>query len=139
MSNATGKKLLERPEDDPDRHLKRLKKVFGVSERIQKLAIRRHKSPTRITKEVEEKAILAKSKDLRKARQAAIGQVHRYILETIANVFDIETDKVIDGIVDSDRYIELLKEFCNKNGRSAIVFFYDWFSFPAIGNFWRNF
>lgn len=128
----TVKKIID-PEVDPERHLKRLQKVFGVSGHIQNLAIRRHKSPTQITKEVEEKAILAKSKGLRKDRLREIGQIHRYILEVIANAFQIDTDKAIDGIIDSDWYIELLRSFVNKNGRSVIVFFYDWFPYPAIG------
>lgn len=131
--NETGRKLLEEPAPDPDRHLKRLQKVFGVSAKIQNLAIRRHKSPTRINKEAEQKAILAKSSDLRKVRLNEIGQVHRFILDSVANVFDIDTDRAIDGMADADRYIGLLKEFVQKNGRLAIVFFYDWFPYPGIG------
>lgn len=131
--NVTGQKLLEEPVGDPDRHLKRLQKVFGVSGRIQNLAIRRHKSPTRINKEAEQKAILAKSTDIRKARLNEIGQVHRFILESVANVFKIDTDRAIDGIADADRYIGLMKEFVQKRGRFAIVFFYDWFPYPGIG------
>lgn len=37
--------------DDPDRHLKRLQKVVGISNRIQKIASRRRKSLKVITKE----------------------------------------------------------------------------------------
>ena len=37
--------------DDPDRHLKRLQKVVGISNRIQKIASKRRKSLKVITKE----------------------------------------------------------------------------------------
>lgn len=37
--------------DDPDRHLKRLQKVVGISNRIQKIASKRKKSLIVITKE----------------------------------------------------------------------------------------
>lgn len=46
-------KNIEPPEPDPDRHLKRIGKIFGVSMRIQKLALQRKKSPPKVSTDEE--------------------------------------------------------------------------------------
>lgn len=118
---------------DPDRHLKRLQRVFGVSTRIQDLAIRRHVSPRKITKEEAEREQLANSKDMRKKRQAILQPPHRFVLEVVGEHYGLECDPVEAGVLDDDQYVRLLDEFVQKEGRMAILFFYDDFSHPAVG------
>lgn len=125
--------MAHQPEPDPERHLKRIEKVFGVSELIQTLAIRQYKSPTKIAKDVELKDVLAKSKDLRTKRLAALGTTERYVLEMVAEQFCCDTESIVDGMVDSDGHIELLKSFVEQDGRLAVMFFYDLFAHPAGG------
>lgn len=121
------------PEPDPERHLKRLEKVFGVSGRIQELAIRRRKSPTKVTKNADDKVLLAKSLELRALRLAAIGSVQRFILDSVAFHFDVKLETIIEGMCDDDAYIELLSSFVARDGRKSIAFFYDEFQHPSIG------
>lgn len=54
-------KNIEPPEPDPDRHLKRIGKIFGVSMRIQKLALQRKKSPAKVSTDEELKHSLVRS------------------------------------------------------------------------------
>lgn len=122
------------PEPDPDRHLIRLQKVFGVSGRIQDLAIRRRKSPTIISKDEKDREMLARSKDLRSKRLNGIGVVQRFILDLVAAHYDCETDIISDGICDEDRHCELLDSFITRDGHMAIAFFYDEFSHPGVGS-----
>ena len=120
-------------EPDPERHLKRLKLVFGVSGRIQKLSVRQHKSPTKISNDVLQKELLVKSKELRKARLNQLGAQHRYILDVVGECFDQECDEMINGMTDSDKYIELLNMFVSSKGPKCIMFFYDMFPHPPAG------
>jgi len=48
---------LNEQEDDPEKSLKKMGNILGVSAKIQKLAARRRKSPTKISKEAVEKEI----------------------------------------------------------------------------------
>lgn len=121
------------PEPDPERHRKRLEKVFGVSGRIQQLAVRRRESPTIITKNADDNVLLAKSLELRALRLAAIGPAQRFILETVAFHFDVKIETMVEGMCDDDAYIELLSSFVARDGRKCIAFFYDEFQHPSIG------
>lgn len=124
---------MQQGDPDPDRHLKRLQKVFGVSERIQQLALRRHTSPKKITKEEQERELLGKSKELRKRRLGVLTASHRFVLEMVGEHFGLEADGVEEGVVDDDHYVRLLDEFVCKDGRMAIMFFYDEFTHPSVG------
>lgn len=53
-------KNINPPEPDPDRHLKRIGKIFGVSMRIQKLALQRKKSPPKVSTDEEAKHLLVR-------------------------------------------------------------------------------
>lgn len=119
---------------DPDRHLKRLHRVFEVSQRLQNLATRRHASPTKITKEQMERELLGRSKELRTARQTVLQATHRYVLELIGEHFGLEADEVEAGILDDDLYVRLVDEFVMRGGRMAILFFYDEFTHPNVAS-----
>lgn len=119
---------------DPDRHLKRLHKVFEVSKRLQNLATRRHASPTKITKEQKERELLGRSKELRTARQARLQATHRHVLELCAEHFGLDADTVEAGLLDDDLYVRLVDEFVLKGGRMAVLFFYDEFAHPNVAS-----
>lgn len=123
------------PEPDPERHLKRLEKVFGVSGRIQQLATQRRKSPTKVTKNADDKVLLAKSLELRALRLAAIAPPQRFILDTVASHFNVNVETMVEGMCDDDAYIQLLNNFVARDGRKFIAFFYDEFQHPSIGEF----
>lgn len=119
--------------DDPERHLKRLQATFGVTTRVQQLATKRRKSPTKISKDAEEKALLAQSKEMRTRRLGAMMPVHRFICEAVGEHYSLECDEVVEGVIDDDLYVELLDEFTKKDGRMAVMFFYGEFQHPALG------
>lgn len=119
--------------DDPDRHLKRLQQTFGVTTRVQQLATKRRKSPTKISKDAEEKGILAQSKEMRTRRLGAMSPTHRFVCEVVGEHYGLECDEVVDGVTDDDRYVQLVDEFNKKDGRMAIMFFYGEFQHPPIG------
>lgn len=119
--------------DDPDRHLKRLQQTFGVTNRVQQLAIRRRKSPTKISKDAEEKALLAQSKEMRTRRLGTIQPPHRYVCEVVGEHYGLECDEIVEGVIDDDRYVELLEEFIKRDGRMAVMFFHGEFQHPSIG------
>lgn len=123
---------MQQGDPDPDRHLKRLQKVFGVSGRIQNLAIRRHTSPRKITKEEQERELLGKSKEMRKKRLTVLQPTHRFVLEMVGEHYGIESDAAEEGILDDDLYVRLMDEFVMKGGRMAVMFFYDEFLHPSV-------
>lgn len=120
---------------DPERHLKKIKKIFGVSARIQKLAIRRKKSIQRLSKNFRNKELLANSKTLRTTRINAIGSIQRYVLDIVADLFKTNVDEIIEGMADSQIHINLLENFECENGKLFLLFFYDLFNHPNIGNY----
>lgn len=124
---------MQNPDDDPERHLKRLQQVFGVTSRIQELATKRRKSPTKISKDAEEKALLAQSKELRTRRMGAMTPAHRFVCEVVGEHYGLECDEVVDGVIDDDQYVQLLDEFIKKDGRMALMFFYGEFQHPPLG------
>lgn len=120
--------------DDPDRHIKRLNQLFGVTSRLQELAVRRRKSPTKISKDAEEKAALAQSKEARTRRQGAMTPPHRFICEVVGEHYGLECEEIVEGVIDDDQYVQLLDEFVKKDGRMAVMFFYGEFQHPSAGN-----
>lgn len=121
------------PEPDPDRHLKRLQEVFGVSGRIQNLAVRRRKEVVVVSKEEKDREMMARSKEMRTKRLSGISPTHRYVLELVAGHFDVDTDIISDGMCDEERHCELLNLFVCRNGPMGVAFFYDEFPYPGIG------
>lgn len=52
---------MEPPDEDPDRYLKRVAKVFSVSNRIKKLAVHRKASPSKVVKDTDDKETIVSS------------------------------------------------------------------------------
>lgn len=120
---------------DPDRHIKRLNMVFGVSKRLQTLAYQRFHSPTGVSKEQQERELIAKSKEMRTARSVVLQPPHRFVLEMVSEHYGLTPDEVEAGILDDDQYVQLLDEFCAAGMRMAIMFFYDEFIYPNLSEF----
>lgn len=127
------------PDADPDRHIKRLEKVFGVSAQIHGLVLKREKSSHQLTKEQEIQETLAKSKIRRTERLNNIGQCQHYVLDIAADYFGVQTDTIINGIADADQDVELMKSFAEANGKLAIMLFYEELPHPPLGNFFKDF
>lgn len=123
------------PAFDPYRHLKRLNKVFGVSKRIHQLA-QSHVKPEITSKELTEEAeFLVNAKLKRDKRINSIDTVHHSIIEVIASHFNVQYENLLEGIVDSDQYVDLIRECIEKHGRKAILFYYDVFNYPPKGKY----
>lgn len=50
----------------------------------------------------------------------------------------LEGNEVLDGVVDDERYCELVDDLLKENGRSAIMFYYQDGGPPTMGT-WRSF
>lgn len=48
------------PDPDPDRHLKRVGRIFNVSSRIQKLAVQRKASPSKVVKDKDDRETIVR-------------------------------------------------------------------------------
>lgn len=118
---------------DPERHLKRLQKVFGVSKKIQELALSAIKEDA--TSEEMKKAAeaLANAKIDRIKRMDLLNLRHQFIIDSIAEQFNVISDELIQGIADEDIHVNLLHEFVEKNGSKVLIFFYDQFPHPPKG------
>lgn len=118
---------------DPDRHLKRLQKVFGVSKKIQELAVSKIKSDPTSDELIKEAESLAEAKNKRKQRIDSIDAQHRYVIDMVADQFNVSGDELIEGVADAYKNVQLLHSIVEKNGHRAIIFFYDSFNHPPKG------
>ena len=125
------------PEDylDPERHLKRLEQVFGVSERIQQLAVSQRvieKTPSNLL--VEEK-LLSDAKQRRNDRISSLEAIPQHVLAVVADQLGIGVNQLIDGLADGDAYVGLVQSLVQKNGRKVVMFIHGLFDHPAKGDF----
>lgn len=118
---------------DPERHLKRLQKVFGVSKRIQELALSAIKEDATSEEMKRTAELLAKSKIDRKKRMDLLDSRHQFILDMVADQFNITSDQLIQGIIDENIHVNFLHEFVKKNGLQVLIFYYDLFPHPPKG------
>lgn len=118
---------------DPERHLKRLQKVFGVSKKIQQLAISTLKSDASTHDLIKEAEALTRAKAARSKRIESIEPQQQHILDMVAEMLNIHADEVIAGIADSEQNIVRLNSMIEKMGAKALLFFYDEFSHPTKG------
>lgn len=82
----------------------------------------------------KEAELLNAAKEKRASRKNAIEASHRYIIDVAAELFGTTGDELIEGIVDSQRHIEILQKFCEENGSKAFFIFYDTFDYVSKGN-----
>ncbi|XP_055849438.1 dynein axonemal heavy chain 8 [Episyrphus balteatus] len=106
---------------DPERNIKRLHKLFGVSHKIQKLSARRGSAADHEKEEQEKKKIQA-FKDQRQQRISNLGANHRYVLEIVADFLEITTDEAIIGLVDDEAYTDLLNGLFKEKGNFSALF-----------------
>lgn len=119
---------------DPEEHLKKLVKVFGVSKKIQQLALA-NIGPDQTPEEIlRENKLIARAKAMRQERMSSLGPVHTIILEIVAQQLNITLDEVKAGIADSDLNINSLKGVTQKDGLRAVIFSYDLYDHPSKGN-----
>lgn len=125
---------------DPERHLKRLQKVFGVSKKIQELALSSIKSDPTAEQLKKEAAALENAKLLRRMRHTRLDSVHRQLIEIAAEHMNLSPDEIIEGIIDEDNHIDIIDHFLSENGSRSLFFYYDYFSHPPKGiKCWRLF
>ncbi|TMW45046.1 hypothetical protein DOY81_009872 [Sarcophaga bullata] len=108
---------------DPDRNIKKLRKLFGVSHTIQKQTARRL-SVTDQEREEKERKRAQQLKELRQQRISSLGANHRYVLEIVADLVGTEPDEVIMGVVDDVAFVDLLSGLFDKDGPRACMLSY---------------
>ncbi|KAI8124809.1 axonemal, Dynein heavy chain 8 [Lucilia cuprina] len=106
---------------DPERNVKKLRKLFGVSHTIQKQTARRLSVTDQEREEVERKR-LQHFKELRQQRISSLGANHRYVLEIVADLMGTETEEIIMGAVDDPAFVDLLSGIFENGGpRSCMI------------------
>ncbi|XP_017155681.1 dynein heavy chain 8, axonemal isoform X2 [Drosophila miranda] len=105
---------------DPDRNVKRLRKLFGVSRTILKRAARRP-SVSDQEREEQQRKRFQFLREMRQQRISSLGANHRYVLEICADMCGLDTEEVVTGVVDENKYVENLNGLFNERGPMAIM------------------
>lgn len=113
--------MSEPPEVDPERHLKRLHGVVGVSKRIQDLVLRRRVSPPLITQEDKVKEIVLKAKDARANRLSQLGPKQYYLIDIASVCFKVPNESIVDCIIDTQQTVDLFLQFFEAVGMQIIL------------------
>ncbi|XP_037951167.1 dynein heavy chain 8, axonemal [Teleopsis dalmanni] len=116
---------------DPDKNIKKLHKLFGVSRAIQKQTSRRISVVDQEREEIERKR-LQYFKELRQQRLSSLGANERYVLEICADVMGVDIDELIAGLIDKISYTDsLLSLFSEKGQRACMISYADMFGYPT--------
>lgn len=118
---------------DPERHLKRLQKVFGVSKKIQELAVSTVKGDATTLDLIKEAEAITRAKAARAKRIESIEPHHQYIIDMVAELLDVSADEVVAGIADTEHNVKLLNSIVDKMGAKAVIFLYDQYPHPTKG------
>lgn len=118
---------------DPDRHMKRLQKVFGVSKRIKEFTDLRVQSSANAEEKTKAAEALEEARTKRRHRISSLEVIHSNILEIVADMLDISIEQAQDGMADSDEHIQLIKSLTAAKGRKAVIFTWDLFEHPPKG------
>ncbi|XP_046868615.1 dynein axonemal heavy chain 5-like [Drosophila willistoni] len=105
---------------DPERNVKRLRKLFGVSRTILKRAARRP-SVSDQEREEQQRKRFQLLRELRQQRISSLGANQRYVLEICADMSGVDTEEVVTGIVDESKYVENLNGLFEEKGPLAIM------------------
>lgn len=105
---------------DPERNVKRLRKLFGVSHTILKRAARRPSISEQESEDQQRKRFGA-LREMRQQRISSIGANQRYVLEICADMLGLETEEVVMGIVDENLYVDNLNSIFEEKGPMAIM------------------
>lgn len=115
---------------DPDRNIKKLRKLFGVSHTIQKQTARRL-SVTDQEREEKERKRAQQLKELRQQRISSLGANHRYVLEIVADLMGTDPEEIIMGVVDDVAFVDLLSGLFEKDGpRACMLSYADMHGYP---------
>uniref|UniRef100_A0A182SSL6 Dynein heavy chain tail domain-containing protein n=1 Tax=Anopheles maculatus TaxID=74869 RepID=A0A182SSL6_9DIPT len=112
---------------DPDRHLKKVLNVIGVSTKIGnvvQLVKRRRGSPPKITEEQEIQQRLEKSKEARSERLNILATKHRHVLEVGAYILAEDQDYAAECVADRMTDVQLLDSFFEPEGVKALLLFH---------------
>lgn len=120
------------PELEP--YLKFLTDTYGITPRCQRLAMARAVSPPRISAEEILRAKLENAKKQRKVRDTIVSTPHRWVCEVVGEHFGVDTDAIVDGVLDDDYYVMLLDQFVQAGSRMQVLFSYDWYSHPPLSS-----
>ncbi|KFB36573.1 AGAP007675-PA-like protein [Anopheles sinensis] len=112
---------------DPERHLRKVLDVIGVSTRIGnvvQLVKRRRGSPPKITEEQEMQQRLEKCREARSERMNTLATKHHHVLEVAAYLLGEDPARVIDCVADRAEDVELLDNLFEADGVKALLLFY---------------
>ncbi|EDS37982.1 ciliary dynein heavy chain 5 [Culex quinquefasciatus] len=122
-------------ENDPDRHLRQIYNVVGVTSvvlDVAQLVKRRRGSPPKITKEQELQQHLDRAKEARAGRLNTIGPKHRFVLEAAAHVLNLEPEVLIDCTADTDESVERMERLFEADGSKGLLIYYGMYGAPGL-------
>ncbi|CRK87169.1 CLUMA_CG000977, isoform A [Clunio marinus] len=108
--------------DDPDRHLRRLSAIIGISTRVQALAMKKRKSVRIETREEKNEKIMKAAKLDRTGRNIRIGVNERFVIENVSHVLGIQDDDTLNFAIDSLENTTVLCNFFEIHGSRMILF-----------------
>ncbi len=121
---------------DPERHLKRVNRLFGVSSRIQELVKKSREAPRKSISKEDKLEVLQKNvKEQRADRKARLGIKQNFMLELAATHFGTMLDLLAECAADSEKNTILLEQLFEPNGIGAILIQLQIAPAPGIGMF----
>uniref|UniRef100_A0A1A9WR67 AAA+ ATPase domain-containing protein n=1 Tax=Glossina brevipalpis TaxID=37001 RepID=A0A1A9WR67_9MUSC len=108
---------------DPERNVRKLRKLFGVSHTIQKQTTRRVSVTDQEREEIERKRG-QQLKEMRQQRISRLGANHRYVLEIVADLMGTDTEEIVMGVADDQSFVDLLSGLFEKHGPRACMISY---------------
>lgn len=57
----------------------------------------------------------------------------RYVIDIVGDILGIDSEELVEGICDEEKYIEILESFFEASGRNAIVIGYQLLPAPGPG------
>ncbi|XP_055595824.1 dynein axonemal heavy chain 8 [Uranotaenia lowii] len=123
------------PEVDPEKHLRKVYEVVGIStvvDGLAQLVKRRRGSPPKITKEQELQQQLERARLERGGRLNAIGPKHRFVLETAGHILNLEQEFLIDCTADNNWSVEMMEQIFEQEGTKGLLLFYGMYPAPGI-------
>ncbi|XP_044736994.1 dynein axonemal heavy chain 8-like [Chrysoperla carnea] len=108
----------------------------NIKEEFAKERIRDRKPKSRAISVTQSKLNLRAQMKLleedRQDRESQIGSVHRYILDSAALLLGVTVDELVEGIIDSDSYIETFNTLFQPGGRCVGIIHYQMGDAPDL-------
>lgn len=141
------------PQVDPERNMKRLQAIAGISNRIKKLSSKKRLVVKQETQEERLAKLLVRMRQLpllasltstefqktakedRSARSLQISANERFVIDTAAFYFGIEEDTILECAIDSATNTAHLQNLFARDGTCMVLLQFQSDDPPGIGSF----